>query len=257
MSRGCFLILFLTMATFIVAGHTATLSVPTQEIVAKELSSPSVPIDSVLYVACMNQSGSGVIVKECYEDDKYVYYVLTSQHVIGNRFRRVVEAIDGLTGIPNYKIVVDDILVATDCGQSKKYVATVEAESREMDLALLKFTSDTPLADAVDLLPKDLESKLKITSEVHAIGCAFGMLKMTTKGILCLVHDRGPIRMMAVDSEFFPGSSGGGIFFSYGSKYYLIGIIRELFGLPFSPYATIKNAIYLDTIREFMEANGV
>ena len=159
--------------------------------------------------------GSGIIIS----DDGYI---ITNLHIIDRK---------------------KEINVELDDGQIK--IASVVGYDQRSDLAVIKITSQEPLAPI-----KLANSKnIRVGDEVFAIGNAFGLGKTFTSGIVSATgRDYGNpyLELIQTDAAINPGNSGGALLNHRGN---LIGMNTKIFSKTGS-YAGIGFALPSDKMIE-------
>jgi len=178
-----------------------------------------------VYVSVETMDGSGTIIGKVNTemDGVFRYSVLTNEHVIRGRFASDPKSPTGRVDKGCAVWTFDH-----DANSYEQYPASIIAENKEVDIALLSFNSSEVLSVATFATKKMLD-EIAVFDEVFAIGCNLkDDFPGPTIGIISLVHTE---RMGEVDvviyastAQIVPGASGGGLFKEYDGHYYLVGI---------------------------------
>ncbi len=212
-----------------------------------------------VFVSAETVDGSGTIVgkTDTAMNGVFRYAVLTNEHVTKGRFVYDPKS-------PTGRVDKGCIVWTFDHvdGTYEPYPASVIAENKEVDIALLAFNSSEVLSIAKFATQKMLD-EIGVFDEVFAIGCNLkDDFPGPTIGIISLVHTE---RMGEVDvviyantAQIIPGASGGGLFKEYDGHYYLIGVpfrLDTMKGGHLVPY--LAEAISLAAVKNLIHESAV
>lgn len=218
-------------------------------------------LNVVVKIEHMLGGGSGVIIYREYivEDDLYVYYVISNEHVTNDRFISKLE-VDGIRG--RYQIITTDpgVIVTVfnnDDTYCTEYDAEVIVEEPLYDLALMKFTTQDYISDIAKLSDTEVVSDSKIFDPVYAVGCQLGELVIPTEGIISAFIDENDLSLIIHTAHILPGSSGGGLFKKYNGQYHLIGLPFAVRWYNFQIIPHYSYAISVEMIYRFLNDNDM
>ncbi len=213
-SRTNFLVGILSLCLLTVASYASD-----NETKRREMLHTSV------YVGTETGDGSGTVIgkTDTGMDGVFRYSVLTNEHVTKGRFVYDPKSPTGRVDKGCSVWTFDHVN-----GTYEEYPASVIAENKEVDIALLAFNSSEAISVARFATKKMLD-RIEVFDEVFAIGCNLkDDFPGPTIGLISLVHTE---RMGEVDvviysntAQIVPGASGGGLFKEYDGHYYLVGI---------------------------------
>lgn len=212
-----------------------------------------------VFVSAETLDGSGTIIGKVDTEMNGVfrYSVLTNEHVTRGRFVPDPKS-------QSHRLDKGCIVWTFDHvnGTYEPYPASVIAENKEVDIALLAFNSSEMLSIA-KFATQEILDRIGVFDEVFAIGCNLkDDFPGPTVGIISLVHTE---RMGIVDvivysntAQIVPGASGGGLFKEHDGHYYLIGIpfrLDVLDGGQLVPH--LAEAISLSAVENLIHKNAV
>jgi len=205
--------------------------------------------------------GSGVLIyrERTVRNIRYVYYVITNEHVVASRFATKLN-VDGARKL--YGMVLADpgvtIRVFSNAvTEWKEYDGEVIAESPENDLALIKFQTSDYLPNITMLTDTEAVSQTEIFDSVYAVGCQLGELSIPTEGIVSGFIFQNNLMLIIHTAHVLPGSSGGGLFKKHDGQYHLIGLPSAIRRYNFQLIPHYSYAVSAEMIYRFLHENDM
>jgi len=212
-----------------------------------------------VYVGTETGDGSGTLIgkTDTGMNGVFRYSVLTNEHVTKGRFVSDPKSPTGRVDKECTVWTFDHVN-----GTYEAWPASVIAENKEVDIALLAFNSSEVLSIA-KFATQDMLDRIGIFDEVFAIGCNLkDDFPGPTIGIISLISTE---RMGEVDvivysntAQLVPGASGGGLFKEHDGHYYLVGIpfrLDTMRGNHLVPH--LAEAISLSAVKNLIHKNAV
>ncbi len=185
-------------------------------------------LNTVVRIQHLKNRGSGVLIyrERTVRDIRYIYYVITNEHVVADRFTTKAN-VDGVRELHGMVLADPGVTVRVFNHAATKwmeYAGEVIVESPENDLALVKFRTNDYLPNIAMLTNTEAVSQTEIFDPVYAVGCQLGELSIPTEGIVSGFIYRSDIMVILHTAHILPGSSGGGLFKKHNGQYHLIGL---------------------------------
>ena len=212
-----------------------------------------------VFVSTETMDGSGTIIGriDTEMDGVFRYSILTNEHVIKGRFAPDPKS-------PNKRVDKGCIVWTFNHVEMsyEPYPASVIAENKEVDIALLAFNSSEALSVAT-FASQEILDAISVFDEVFAIGCNLkDDFPGPTMGIISLIHTEqmGATNVVIYSNtaQIIPGASGGGLFKEYDEHYYLIGIpfrLEVLDNTQLVPH--LAEAISISAVKNLIHRNAV
>lgn len=212
-----------------------------------------------VFISTETVNGSGTIIGKTKTgmDGVFRYSVLTNEHVVMGRFVPDPKS-------PSKRIDKGCIVWTFDHTQMsfEPYPASVIAENKVIDIALLAFNSSEVLVVAKFATQTTLDD-LSVFDEVFAIGCNLkDNFPGPTIGIISLIYTEQMgetnVTFYANTAQIVPGASGGGLFREKDGHYYLIGIPFRLYMLDNDQLLPhLAEAISISAVKNLIHKNTV
>jgi len=248
LSRTNFLVGILSLCLLTVASYASDSETKRREM-----------LHTSVYVGTETGDGSGTLIgkTDTGMDGVFRYSVLTSEHVTKGRFVSDPKSPTGRIDKGCTVWTFDHVN-----GTYEAWPASVIAENKEVDIALLAFNSSEVLSIA-KFATKDMLDRIGIFDEVFAIGCNLtDDFPGPTIGVISLVKTerRGEVDVIIYSNtaQIVPGASGGGLFKEYDGHYYLVGIpfrLGTITGGHLVPH--LAEAISLSAVTSLLHKNAV
>lgn len=206
-------------------------------------------------------SGSGVLIyrERTVRNVRYVYYVITNQHVVANRFATEIN-VSGARESNGMALADPGVTVrifSNITSEWKEYNGEVIVESPENDLALVKFQTNDYLSNIVVLTNTEAVSQTEIFDLVYAVGYQLGGLSIPTEGIVSGFIYQNSLMVIIHTAHTLPGSSGGGLFKKHDGQYHLIGLPFAVRWYNFQIIPHYSYAISAEMIYRFLHENDM
>lgn len=211
-----------------------------------------------VFVSTETMNGSGTVIGKINTgmDGVFRYSILTNEHVIRGRFVPDPKS-------PSERIDKGCVIWTFDHTQMsyEPYPASVIAENKEIDIALLAFNSSEVLVVA-KFATQAILDEISVFDEVFAIGCNLkDDFPGPTIGIISLIYTEQMVEtnvtIYANTAQIVPGASGGGLFREQDGHYYLIGIPFRLYMLDNDQLLPhLAEAISISAVKNLIHKNA-